>query len=86
MGSGTAVLAMKEKEGAETVLLWTAEGKVEEGRMGWKDFVKPAKTGMKRKLRSYVRNQKQREQAQGDIQPAPHQGELTMRAEASEAP
>ena len=51
-----------------------------------RDFVKPAKTGMKRKLRSCVRNQKQREQAQGDIQPAPHQGELSMQAEASEAP
>ena len=37
MGSGAAVLAMKGKEGAETVLLWTAEGRVEEGMMGWKD-------------------------------------------------
>ena len=47
------------------------------------DFVKPAKTGMKRKLNSSERNQKQREQAQGDIQPG-----LMMQAvtEAAKAP
>ena len=47
-----------------------------------RDFVKPAKTGMKRKLKSSERNQKQREQAQGDIQPGPHQRGLMMQAVA----
>ena len=49
------------------------------------DFVKPAKTGMKRKLKSSERNQKQREQAQGEIQPGPHQRGLVMQAVAEAA-
>ena len=52
-----------------------------------RDFVKSAKTGMKRKLKSSKRKQKQREQAQGDIQPGPHQRGLMMQtvAEAAKA-
>lgn len=45
------MLAMKEKEGTEAKLLLMAEGRVEEGMMGWKDIqymhgdlVKPANT------------------------------------------
>ena len=52
-----------------------------------RDFVKPVKTGMKRKLISSGRNQKQSEQAQGDVQPGPHQRGLMMQpvAEAAKA-
>ena len=44
------------------------------------DFVQPAKTGMKRKLRLAERSQIQREQAQRDIQPPPTMGGLMLQA------
>ena len=52
-----------------------------------RDFVRPVKTGMKRKLISSERNQKQREQTQGGIQHGPHQRGLMMQtvAEAAKA-